>query len=170
MATREEAPTIDFFPGARFQFLTIPADLHHAVTSLPREAWDDREKVNQAVRKVREKAQGCDDMNLSADDRVTKKKPPESGSFSDGSLSLFLQSIGRIAQAVLDVAGGVVRGTFRLVQLALGFHVLVAGQLAGTFLDCTFCLVGGAFHVFAIHYWTPSLQMQGNGEPVRPFL
>lgn len=32
--------------------LTIPADLHHAVTSLPREAWDDRERVNEAVRKV----------------------------------------------------------------------------------------------------------------------
>ena len=33
--------------------LTIPADLHHAVTSLPCKAWDDREKVNEAVRKER---------------------------------------------------------------------------------------------------------------------
>lgn len=31
--------------------LTIPADLHHAVTSLPREAWHDREKVNEAAQK-----------------------------------------------------------------------------------------------------------------------
>jgi len=59
--------------------LTIPADLHHAVTSLPREAWDDREKVNEAVRKVREKVLGCDDLNSSADDRVGKKKPPAGG-------------------------------------------------------------------------------------------
>ncbi|MBT1517331.1 hypothetical protein KIP88_44270 [Bradyrhizobium sp. SRL28] len=31
--------------------LTIPADIHHAVTSLPREAWHDRDQVNEAVRK-----------------------------------------------------------------------------------------------------------------------
>lgn len=30
--------------------LTIPAELHHAVTSLPREDWGDREKVNRAAR------------------------------------------------------------------------------------------------------------------------
>jgi hypothetical protein len=29
---------------------TIPADLHHAVTSLPREDWHDREKVNEAAK------------------------------------------------------------------------------------------------------------------------
>ena len=63
----------------RQSHLTIPADLHHAVTSLPREAWDDREKVNEAVRKVREKEQGRDDVNLSSDDQVDKKKPPEGG-------------------------------------------------------------------------------------------
>ena len=63
----------------RQSHLTIPADLHHAVTSLPREAWHDREKLNEAVRKVKENVQGRDDLNLSADDRVDKKKPPESG-------------------------------------------------------------------------------------------
>jgi len=63
----------------RQSHLTIPADLHHAVTSLPREAWDDREKVNEAVRKVREKAPGCDVLNSSSDDRVDKKKPPAGG-------------------------------------------------------------------------------------------
>ena len=52
----------------RHSHLTIPADLHHAVTSLPRQAWNDRDKVNEAVRKVREKAQGCDDLNLSPDE------------------------------------------------------------------------------------------------------
>jgi hypothetical protein len=35
---------------------TIPADLHHAVTSLPREAWHDRNKVNEAVRRLKETA------------------------------------------------------------------------------------------------------------------
>lgn len=29
--------------------LMIDAELHHAVTSLPREDWDDREKVNEAA-------------------------------------------------------------------------------------------------------------------------
>ena len=47
----------------RQSHLTIPVDLHHAVTSLPREAWDDRERVNEAVRKMSEKGQGCDDLN-----------------------------------------------------------------------------------------------------------
>jgi hypothetical protein len=28
---------------------TIPAELHHAVTSLPMEDWHDREKVNAAA-------------------------------------------------------------------------------------------------------------------------
>ena len=48
--------------------LTIPADLHHAVTSLPREAWHDREKVNEAAQKLRENRQGCDDLSLSSDE------------------------------------------------------------------------------------------------------
>jgi hypothetical protein len=30
--------------------LTIPADLHQAVTSLPAEDWRDRAKVNEAAR------------------------------------------------------------------------------------------------------------------------
>jgi hypothetical protein len=30
--------------------LTIPAEIHHAVTTLPREDWNDRAKVNEAVR------------------------------------------------------------------------------------------------------------------------
>ena len=63
----------------RQSHLTIPADLHHAVTSLPREAWDERERVNEAVRKVSEKGQGCDDLNLSSDDQADKKKPPGGG-------------------------------------------------------------------------------------------
>ena len=29
--------------------LTIPAELHHAVTSLPDEDWHDRDKVNEAA-------------------------------------------------------------------------------------------------------------------------
>lgn len=29
--------------------LTIDSDIHHAVTSLPREDWRDRDKVNAAV-------------------------------------------------------------------------------------------------------------------------
>jgi hypothetical protein len=33
--------------------LTIPADLHHAVTSLPGEDWGDREKVNASFAKHR---------------------------------------------------------------------------------------------------------------------
>lgn len=37
----------------RHSLLTIPADLHHAVTSLPREAWRDRAKVNEAARLLR---------------------------------------------------------------------------------------------------------------------
>ena len=32
-------------------YLTIDSDLHHAVTSLPKEDWEDREKVNAAVEK-----------------------------------------------------------------------------------------------------------------------
>jgi hypothetical protein len=32
--------------------LTIPADIHHAITSLPPEARRDRAKVNEAVRKI----------------------------------------------------------------------------------------------------------------------
>lgn len=32
--------------------LTIDAELHHAVTSLPREDWGDREKVSRAAAKV----------------------------------------------------------------------------------------------------------------------
>jgi hypothetical protein len=28
---------------------TIPAELHHAVTTLPEEDWHDREKVNKAA-------------------------------------------------------------------------------------------------------------------------
>jgi hypothetical protein len=31
---------------------TIPADLHHAVTSLPMEDWHDRAKVNEAAQRV----------------------------------------------------------------------------------------------------------------------
>ena len=38
--------------------LTIPGDIHHAVTSLPPEARRDRAKVNEAVRMVRETAGG----------------------------------------------------------------------------------------------------------------
>jgi hypothetical protein len=38
----------------RHSLLTISADLHHAITSLPREAWTDRERVNEAVRKARD--------------------------------------------------------------------------------------------------------------------
>jgi hypothetical protein len=34
--------------------LAIPADIHHAVTSLPLEARRDRAKVNEAVRIVQE--------------------------------------------------------------------------------------------------------------------
>lgn len=34
--------------------LTLPADIHHAVTSLAPEARYDRAKVNEAVRKIRE--------------------------------------------------------------------------------------------------------------------
>lgn len=34
-------------------FLTIDATMHHAVTSLPREDWRDREKVNAADEKAR---------------------------------------------------------------------------------------------------------------------
>jgi hypothetical protein len=37
-------------PGNR---LTIAADLYHAVTSLPMEDWYDRDKVNEAARKLR---------------------------------------------------------------------------------------------------------------------
>ena len=38
--------------------LTIPADLHHAVTSLPQEAWRERAKVNEAARLLRETGGG----------------------------------------------------------------------------------------------------------------
>jgi hypothetical protein len=38
--------------------LTIPADIHHAVTSLPPEARRDRAKVNEAVRIEQETAGG----------------------------------------------------------------------------------------------------------------
>ena len=34
--------------------LTIPADIHHAITSLPPEARRDRAKVNEAVHKIQE--------------------------------------------------------------------------------------------------------------------
>jgi hypothetical protein len=34
--------------------LTIPADIHHAITSLPPEARRDRGKVNESVRKIQE--------------------------------------------------------------------------------------------------------------------
>ena len=34
--------------------LTIPADIHHAITSLPPEARRDRGKVNEAERKIQE--------------------------------------------------------------------------------------------------------------------
>lgn len=33
--------------------LTIDAETHHAVTSLPREDWRDRDKVNAAVQRLR---------------------------------------------------------------------------------------------------------------------
>jgi hypothetical protein len=29
--------------------ITIPVELHHAVTSMPEEDWHDREKVNEAA-------------------------------------------------------------------------------------------------------------------------
>jgi hypothetical protein len=32
--------------------LTVPAEIHHAVTTLPREDWNDRAKVNEAVRQI----------------------------------------------------------------------------------------------------------------------
>jgi hypothetical protein len=38
--------------------LTIPADIHHAVTSLPPEARRDRAKVNEAARLLRETGGG----------------------------------------------------------------------------------------------------------------
>jgi hypothetical protein len=34
--------------------LTIPADIHHAITLLPPEARLDRAKLNEAVRKIQE--------------------------------------------------------------------------------------------------------------------
>jgi hypothetical protein len=34
--------------------LTIPADIHHAITSLPPELRRDRASVNEAVRKIQE--------------------------------------------------------------------------------------------------------------------
>jgi hypothetical protein len=42
----------------RHSRLTIPAGLHHAVTSLPQEAWRDRAKVNEAARLLRETSGG----------------------------------------------------------------------------------------------------------------
>jgi hypothetical protein len=42
----------------RHSMLTIPAELHHAVTSLPQEAWRDRAKVNEAARLLRETSGG----------------------------------------------------------------------------------------------------------------
>jgi hypothetical protein len=38
--------------------LTIPADIHHTVTSLPPEARRDRAKVNESLRMVQETAGG----------------------------------------------------------------------------------------------------------------
>ncbi|MBR1279607.1 hypothetical protein [Bradyrhizobium sp. AUGA SZCCT0283] len=38
--------------------LTIPANIHHAVTSLPPEARRDRAKINEAVRMVQEAVVG----------------------------------------------------------------------------------------------------------------
>jgi hypothetical protein len=34
--------------------LTIPADIHHTITSLPADARRDRAKVNEALRMIRE--------------------------------------------------------------------------------------------------------------------
>jgi hypothetical protein len=38
--------------------LTLPAEIHHAITSLPPETRHDRDKVNEAVRNLRETGGG----------------------------------------------------------------------------------------------------------------
>jgi hypothetical protein len=44
--------------SAAYMLLTIPADIHHTVTSLPPEVRRDRAKVNEALRMVQETAGG----------------------------------------------------------------------------------------------------------------
>src|SRR5690242_6925278 len=58
-----------------------------------------------------------------------------------------------LANGVLHIAGNVVGGTFRLVELAFALQFLIVRQLAGRVLDGSFDLVGRAFDVFPIHCW-----------------
>src|SRR5271170_3309558 len=52
---------------------------------------------------------------------------------------------------VLDVADRAVRGALRLVHLAFGLKLFVAGQFTGRILDGALHLVGRAFDVFFVH-------------------
>jgi hypothetical protein len=65
-----------------------------------------------------------------------------------------VQALGRLAcipERVFDIAGGVMRSTLGLVELAFGLKFLVTRDLAGGILDGALHLIGSALHMFAIH-------------------
>src|SRR5271166_3440582 len=55
------------------------------------------------------------------------------------------------ANRVLDVAGGLTRGTLGFVHFAFSLHLLIAHHLAGSILDRALGLVGRALDVLLVH-------------------
>lgn len=52
---------------------------------------------------------------------------------------------------VFHIAGGLAGGTFRLIDLAFSFELVITGRFAGGFLGLAFSVFQGAFHMFFIH-------------------
>ncbi|MEY9358649.1 hypothetical protein ABH994_001370 [Bradyrhizobium yuanmingense] len=58
----------------------------------------------------------------------------------------FLEGVSGVPRCILHISRRVVGRSRRLVDLAFGFHVLVADKFTDTFFDGAFCLVGKALH------------------------
>jgi hypothetical protein len=67
-----------------------------------------------------------------------------------------LSSVRRLPAGVLDVGQALLSPAFDLLDLAFGFLAPVAGQLAETFLDLTFGLVGSSFGAQIGHFGAPA--------------
>src|SRR5579863_453723 len=68
---------------------------------------------------------------------------------------LFLQRVSCVPGGILDVTRGLVRGTLRLVYLALVLKFLITTELTRAFFYGALGLVSSPLHVLAIHSLSP---------------
>jgi hypothetical protein len=78
---------------------------------------------------------------------LRKRAALKAAHFISQKLSLFFA----FANCVFHVASGVVSGTLRFIEFALGLHFLVASDFTSSVLYRPFGFVGRPFDVFAVH-------------------